>query len=341
MRDGHAAFHAIVLPMEDLSASIKKAIEQRKSHIDPNHRATLRLFNGFYESNLDVTVDFFGATALITNHTQPPVPQSTIQDFLIDALPWLQCILLKTRHSPNPVEKNGLILFGSKPNTSILEGSVTYALDLTLHQDASFYLDTRNLRAWLKEHATGWQVLNAFAYTGSLGAAALAGRAQRVIQLDRSRQFLEIARRTYALNHFPIRREDFLCRDFFPAVGALRREGAVFDCVILDAPYFSTTPGGRVDLENQPMRLINKVRPLVRDGSWLIAINNSLFLSGADYVHQLEEMGADGYLKLEEIIPVPEDITGYPETIVRQSPVDPAPFNHPTKIAVLKVRRKA
>ncbi len=121
----------------------------------------------------------------------------------------------------------------------------------------------------------------------------------------------------------------------------MRREGSQFDCVILDAPFFSMTAGGQGDLENQPDRLINKLRPLVRDGGWLISINNSLFLSGADYIHQMEELGADGYVKLEEIIPVPEDITGYPQTIIRQPPADPAPFNHPTKIAVLKVRRKA
>jgi 23S rRNA (cytosine1962-C5)-methyltransferase len=46
------------------------------------------------------------------------------------------------------------------------------------------------------------------------------------------------------------------------------------------------------------------------------------------------------YLSLEEIIPVPPDVTGYPDTIVDAPPVDPTPFNHPTKIAILKVFRK-
>jgi 23S rRNA (cytosine1962-C5)-methyltransferase len=38
------------------------------------------------------------------------------------------------------------------------------------------------------------------------------------------------------------------------------------------------------------------------------------------------------------LIPVPEDCTGY--NILRQGITDPAPFNHSTKIAILKVRRK-
>ena len=55
----------------------------------------------------------------------------------------------------------------------------------------------------------------------------------------------------------------------------------------------------------------------------------------------LEELCADGYLKLVELIPVPDDYAGYPETRVGAPITDPAPFNHSTKIALLQVRRKA
>ena len=54
----------------------------------------------------------------------------------------------------------------------------------------------------------------------------------------------------------------------------------------------------------------------------------------------LEELCADGYLRVESLVPVPDDFTGYPETRVGKFVSDPAPFNHPTKIAILKVRRK-
>jgi 23S rRNA (cytosine1962-C5)-methyltransferase len=37
---------------------------------------------------------------------------------------------------------------------------------------------------------------------------------------------------------------------------------------------------------------------------------------------------------------VPDDIIGHPDTRVGHFVTDPAPFNHPTKIAVLRVRRK-
>jgi len=44
---------------------------------------------------------------------------------------------------------------------------------------------------------------------------------------------------------------------------------------------------------------------------------------------------------VQELIPVPDDITGFPATRVGSPVTDPAPFNHATKIAVLAVRRKA
>ena len=186
----------------------------------------------------------------------------------------------------------------------------------------------------------GKTVLNAFAYTGSLGVAALVGGASRVIQLDRNQSFLNLARESCALNGLSPAAADFVALDFFPAVAGFKRSHTSFDCVFLDPPYFASTSKGTVDLESRSSRLINKVRPLINDGGWLVAINNALFVSGRDYLASLETLCADGYLTLEEYIPVPVDITGYPETIQGAAPADPGPFNHSTKIAVLRVRRK-
>jgi 23S rRNA (cytosine1962-C5)-methyltransferase len=211
---------------------------------------------------------------------------------------------------------------------------------LLLHQDATFYPDTRELRRWAIQHLADKRVLNTFAYTGSLGVAALAGSAQQVIQLDRNKTYLNLAKTSYTLNGFTIRRDEFLAADFFPQVSAFKRSGTLFDCVFLDPPFFSVTDKGKVDLVTQCTRLINKVRPLVADGGWLVAVNNALFVSGTDYMNMLEGLCADGYLTIEELIPIPLDCAGYPHTRIRVLPVDPSPFNHATKIAVLRVRKK-
>ena len=161
-----------------------------------------------------------------------------------------------------------------------------------------------------------------------------------MVQTDLSRKFLNIAKTSCTLNGYPIRKPDFLTGDFYTVTKRLNRENERFDCVLLDPPFFSLSRGGRVDIQQDFNRLINKVRPLINDGGFLVAINNALFYPGTDYMALLESLCNDGYLSIECLIPVPSDITGFPESIVNHPPVDPAPFNHPTKIAILKVRKK-
>ena len=209
------------------------------------------------------------------------------RDFYPAHLPWIQAIILKTRHADTLEEKRGRCIYGSSPADRVCEHGVWYALDLLIQQDASLYLDTRNLRKWVMDNLDGKSVLNTFAYTGSLGVAALAGGASRVVQLDRSRTYLNLAKTSCTLNGFPIHKPDFINGDFWQIVSQLKRKGEQFDCVFLDPPFFAASDRGSLDLEQDSPALVNKLRPLVRDGGWLVAINNALFLSGRDYLASL------------------------------------------------------
>ncbi|MEW6287478.1 MAG: class I SAM-dependent methyltransferase [Chloroflexota bacterium] len=328
------------MSFEQIVPLLDQAIASRAPLLEPPHETAFRLFNGFIEGYPDLVLDVYGSTLVIHDYAEKPDPAliREVVNYICAAINWLRAGIVKTRNGKSPEETRGILFFGEKPDRKIRELGIWYALNLTLNRDASFYLDTRNLRKWLIEHAGGKTVLNTFAYTGSLGAAAMAGGAERVIQTDRSRLFLNLAKETYSLNGFPIHKADFLTADFFPAVARFKAARQLFDIVLLDPPFFSTTPRGKVDLEHQSARLINKVRPLVKDGGTLVAINNALFVSGKEYMQTLEELCKDGYLSIKELIPVPQDFIGYHP--VGAPVADPAPFNHATKIAVLEVRRK-
>jgi len=325
-------------------AHLAAALEARRTLLPPDDTGALRLFNGFYEGWPDVVADLYGQTLVLFNYAAQPAalePALTAAaEFYRQALPGLRCGVVKTRAAADPADRRGRLIFGSAPADRICEDGVWYALDLRLNQDASFYLDTRALRQWLRENLRGKTVLNTFAYTGSLGAAAWAGGAARVLQTDLNPRFLALARQSCQLNGFATADQDFAAGDFFRQVGALRRAGARFDCAILDPPFFSVTTAGRVDLLSESTRLINKLRPLIAHNGWLIAINNAVFLPGADYLSALQALCADGYLQIEALLPVPPDVTGPPQTRCAAPPADPAPFNHPTKIAVLRVKKK-
>jgi 23S rRNA (cytosine1962-C5)-methyltransferase len=100
------------------------------------------------------------------------------------------------------------------------------------------------------------------------------------------------------------------------------------------------TEQGRVDLQANSQQLLNRVRPLIADGGTLAFVNNAAFLSGAALMASLEALCAGGYVALEQLIPVPEDTAGFPSTRVGKPAVDPAPFNHSTKMVILRIKRK-
>jgi len=325
---------------DSLHPLLTNAIASHQTLSGSRHEEAFRLFNGFYEGCPSLVLDVYGRTLVIHDYSETPDPEFTkkVVTHLRNSLNWLETGILKTRNGKSQQEKRGVKIFGSTPERKIREHGIWYALDLTMNRDASFYLDTKNLREWLLKNSQGKTVLNTFAYTGSLGVAAQAGGASRVIQTDLSKPFLNLAKDSYSLNGFPIHKQDFLAQDFFPVVAHLKTNKQTFDNVIIDPPFFSTTQRGKVDLENESERLINKVRPLINDGGTLIAINNAVFLSGADYLKSLENLCKDGYLSIREFIPVPEDFIGMNRT---GKPItDPAPFNHSTKIAILDVKRK-
>ena len=330
--------------LSPVTSRLENAIRSRQAWIDPHHVAAFRLFNGFTEGDPDFVLDIYGRTLVIHHYAADPAPQTTrVQEaaaYVRSVLPWLRAGLVKTRYGATPEEKRGVFLFGTELDRKIKEHGVWYAIDLMLNRDSSLYLDTRNLRKWLIENMKDKSVLNTFAYTGSFGVAALSGGAAGVVQIDLNREFLALAQTSYTPNGFPRRKWHLIAADFFEQVSRMKQANALFDCVILDPPFFSTTAKGRVDQENQSANLINKVRPLINDGGYLVVVNNALFVSGNDYAKTLDVLCGDGYLKIKELIPVPEDFIGYPETQAGTSITDPSPFNHSTKIAVLEVKRK-
>jgi len=329
---------------ESLTHLLEKAFASRALLVDSKHESAFRLFNGFIEGCHNLSIDIYASTAVIHNYADDPEQGVTLvqeaRQFLTSSIEWLRAGIVKIRNGVTQDEKRGRLLFGTELDRKIKEHDAWYSIDLTLNRDASLYLDTRNLRKWIIENLKGKTVLNTFAYTGSFGVAAYKGGASRVVQIDLNLEFLNIAKTSYMLNGIPIRKGEFIARDFFEQVSNLKRTKILFDCVLIDPPFFSATPRGRVDQVHESARLINKVRPLINDGGYLVAINNALFVSGQEYMQTLEDLCNDGYLKIKELIPVPEDFTGFPITRVGGPVTNPTPFNHSTKIAVLEVKRK-
>src|SRR5258708_1227001 len=103
-------------PLRDL---LEGALVARESLFEDNHQTGFRLFNGFSEGQPELVIDLYARTALIHNYASSPVDGEpavqAAQEFLQTHLPWLECIVLKTRNGRTAQDKQGSLLYGNRP----------------------------------------------------------------------------------------------------------------------------------------------------------------------------------------------------------------------------------
>jgi 23S rRNA (cytosine1962-C5)-methyltransferase len=143
-------------------------------------------------------------------------------------------------------EKEGLdqttgVLAGDEPPGTIIidECGVRYRVDVRHGHKTGFYIDQRDNRLLVQQHAAGRDVLNCFCYTGGFSLAALKGGARHVVSIDSSGEALELARANVAINGFEAARAEWLDADAFRTLRRLADEGARFDLIVLDPPKFA------------------------------------------------------------------------------------------------------
>ena len=327
--------------MNELHSILLAAYERRQNLLDHQLTNAYRLCHGFSEGLVDICVDRYRTTLVILDYAEGGAARElidSIANWYVSHAEGIQCVIWKQRRGDTQADKCGVIIFGEQPTTYIVENGVKYAVDLMMNLDASFYLDTRNVRLWLTANMADKSVLNMFAYTGSLGVAAKAAGAKHVVQTDLKKKFLEVGARSMQLNGFRHTKRDEEVGDFWAVTRNFRKHTRQFDCVILDPPHFSDTKKGSFDITSEYPRLFSKVQPLVKPGGFIISINNALFLDGETHRADLDAMCEDGHLERKMNIDVPADSLG--DATVDWSkiyPKNPAPFNHSTKITVFQV----
>jgi 23S rRNA (cytosine1962-C5)-methyltransferase len=134
--------------------------------------------------------------------------------------------------------------------------------------------DMRETRFRVRAWAAGRRVLNCFAYTCAFGVAAMAGGAQRVLNLDLSKSVLERGQANYRANGFAPDAHDFVFGDVFDWLGRLARHDERFDLVILDPPGFSKTKHGRFSARQDYGSLAGLAAGLTAPGGLLLACAN-------------------------------------------------------------------
>ncbi|SAK40216.1 SAM-dependent methyltransferase [Caballeronia fortuita] len=143
-------------------------------------------------------------------------------------------------------QKEGLeqttgVLAGDAPPETLIanECGVRYHVDVRNGHKTGFYVDQRDNRVLVAQHAQGREVLNCFCYTGGFSLAALKGGATRVVSVDSSGEALALARANVTANGFDAQKAEWLDADAFKTLRRLYDEGQRFDLIVLDPPKFA------------------------------------------------------------------------------------------------------
>lgn len=162
-----------------------------------------------------------------------------------------------------------------KEETAVTENGVRYAVDIKRGHKTGFYIDQRDNRRLVMEHAAGREVLNCFCYTGGFSLAALKGGASHVVSIDSSGEALATGRRNMELNGFDPSRAEWRDADVFKTLRALREQGKSFDLIVLDPPKFASSPD-HVDRAARAYKDINLLGlQLLREGGLLFTYSCS------------------------------------------------------------------
>lgn len=156
------------------------------------------------------------------------------------------------------------------------EAGLRFIVNLSDYTDTGLFLDHRIARGMIRDMSEGQRVLNLFAYTGAFSVYAAAGGATEVVTVDRSKTYLDWARRNLRLNDLDDdERYRFVRNDAEAYVQGLPRKPR-FDLIVCDVPTFSNSKGSDTvwDVQKHHAGLLNELMPrLAPDGTLFFASN--------------------------------------------------------------------
>jgi len=181
----------------------------------------------------------------------------------------------------------------------VKEGDLGFRVNLSDYLDTGLFLDARKKRALIRSEAAGKRVLNLFAYTCTLSAAAAKGGAQQVDSVDLSNTYLEWGKVNFALNGLGVREGfNFIRGDVTQFIIEAANKKQRWDIIILDPPGFSNSKKmrGTLDIRRDHRDLIQRCLSLLSPNGalWFSSNAKGVELQCGDFPgFDIKDLGKD------------------------------------------------
>ncbi|MGI9894154.1 class I SAM-dependent methyltransferase [Vibrio natriegens] len=165
------------------------------------------------------------------------------------------------------------------------ESGLKYQLDIGRNQNFGLFLDMRYGRDWVRENAKHKNVLNLFAYTCGFSVAAIAGGADKVVNVDMAKASLSKGRENHKLNGHNTNQVSFMGHDIFKSWGKIKKSGQ-YDMIIIDPPSFQK---GSFALTKDYKKILRRLPDLLAEGGQVMACVNSPSVTSDFLIESMQE----------------------------------------------------
>jgi 23S rRNA (cytosine1962-C5)-methyltransferase len=175
-------------------------------------------------------------------------------------------------------------------------GAIRFNASLTPFRHLGFFPDMAPQWDWMRERASGAEVLNLFGYTG-VGTLLLSDAGAKLVHVDASKKSVEGGRANAALSGMTDRPIRWIVDDASKFAAREVRRGRRYDGILLDPPKFGRGPEGELwRLEEDLAPLLRECRKLLdSDSRFLVltvyAVRMSALAIGELVRQCLEDLG--------------------------------------------------
>lgn len=173
---------------------------------------------------------------------------------------------------------------GRSTEKIVTESGMKFFVELDTHIDTGLFADHRPTRRWLRREASAKRFLNLYGYTGSFTVSAALGGASETVTVDRSAQYLAVARRNLGVNDCSLANNVLVERDVWGFLRDAQRSRERYDLVMVDPPTYST--GGEdpeFDVQRDHRELVELALGVLSQGGKLwFSTNHQRFLPELD-----------------------------------------------------------
>ncbi len=170
----------------------------------------------------------------------------------------------------------------------VRENGLRFSVDLAHGQKGGLFLDQRENRRLVAEHARGKSLLNLFGYTGAFAVYATAAGAARTDTVDRARPAIEAARHNFEMNQLSVERAGFHVSDAFAFLADAFERGERWDIVVSDPPSFASNKDAVPAARQAYRRLHQLAAAVTAPGGLLCAGSCSSHFGKEDFLESIE-----------------------------------------------------